>query len=248
MQFNHGDYKTVKKAFWIYTIAWLIFLFFLNHAADGYYGDLATDRESFTVGVAGQNRNQTTSITALLPLKKINGWVGTYVSRQTADGMVTSETVNAHLQGGFRFGSVGVEAYAETTRDKWRAIDLAIETGYFVRPAVYTWQSITISGGAGNYTERRDVDEEIGRDADDVSLTFGWIAFVSAKWKNLSGVVRYKPSFHFEETVVESSLSFNHTLSDQAAVGITTQSIFDTQSVADGDLHSSYLIQLTYTP
>ena len=226
----------------------ILMLLVVAGMSEAFYGDLSTDRESFTLGIAGQNANQITSLTALFPIKSANGWAGTYVSRQVADGEVVSETINGHLQGGFRVRGVGVEAYISATRDKWRMIDLAIETGYFVRPGTWTWNDITFSGGAGNYTERRDEDEAIGRDAKDAATTFGWLAFVSGKWKNVSGVVRFKPSIDFEETRFEGSLAFNHELSDTTAIGITTQSVLDSQSIADRDLHTSYLVQFTYTP
>ena len=212
-------------------------------AAYGYYGDIATDKESFTLGIAGQNANQITSLTALFPIKNANGWAGAYVSRQVADEMVVSETFNGHLQGGFRVRGVGVEAYIEATRDKWRMVDLAIETGYFIRPGTWTWNDVTFSGGAGNYTERRDEDETIGRDKNDISTTFGWLAFVSAKWKNVSGVVRYKPSLDFAEERIESSLSINHEITNEVGIGFTTQSIVDAE-----DLHTSYLLNFTYIP
>ena len=137
----------------------------------------------------------------------------------------------------------GVEAYIEATRDKWRMIDLAIETGYFIRPGTWTWNDVTFSGGAGNYTERRDEDETIGRDKNDISTTFGWLAFVSAKWKNVSGVVRYKPSLDFAEERIESSLSINHEITNEVGIGFTTQSIVDAE-----DLHTSYLLNFTYIP
>ena len=211
--------------------------------AHGFYGDIATDKESFTLGIAGQNANQITSLTALFPIKNANGWAGAYVSRQVADEMVVSETLNGHLQGGFRVRGAGVEAYIEATRDKWRMIDLAIETGYFIRPGTWTWNDVTFSGGAGNYTERRTEDAEIGREADDASTTFGWLAFVSAKWKNVSGVVRYKPSLDFAEERIESSLSINHEITNEVGIGFTTQSIVDAE-----DLHTSYLLNFTYIP
>ena len=211
--------------------------------AHGFYGDIATDRESFTLGIAGQNANQITSLTALFPIKNANGWAGAYVSRQVADEMVVSETFNGHLQGGLRVRGVGVEAYIEATRDKWRMIDLALETGYFIRPGTFTWNDVTFSGGAGNYTERRTEDAEIGREADDASTTFGWLAFVSAKWKNVSGVVRYKPSLDFAEERIESSLSINHEITNEVGIGFTTQSIVDAE-----DLHTSYLLNFTYIP
>ena len=216
--------------------------------AHGFYGDIATDKESFTLGIAGQNANQITSLTALFPIEGANGWAGAYVSRQTADGMVVAETINGHLQGGFKIRNVGIEAYIEATRDKWRAIDLAIETGYFIRPGTWTWNDVRFSGGAGNYTERRDEDEAIGRDAKDASVTFGWLAFVSGKWRNVSGVVRFKPSIDFADTLFEGSLAFNHEISETVSLGITTLGIFDSRSIAESDLHTSYLISFTYTP
>ena len=215
---------------------------------NAYYGDIATDKESFTLGIAGQNANQITSLTALFPIERANGWAGAYVSRQVADGAVVSETINGHLQGGFKVRGIGVEAYVEATRDKWRMIDLAIETGYFIRPGTFTWNDITFSGGAGNYTERRDDDEAIGRDKDDTSTTFGWLAFISGKWRNVSGVLRFKPSLTFGETRFEGSLSFNHEISQSLSVGITTQSVSDSASITDSNLHTSYMVGLTYTP
>ena len=233
----------MKKLF-----CFMLALLIIVPSAQAFYGDLAHDEPSMTLGIAGQNANQITSLTALFPIDRVNGWGGAYVSRQVADGEVVSETLNGHLQGGFRIRGIGVEAYIEATRDKWRAIDFAIETGYFVRPGIFVWRDITFSGGAGNYTERRDEDEAIGRAADDTSTTFGWLAFVSGKWRNVSGVLRYKPSIDFADSTVEGSLSFNHELSETASLGITTQSVFDSKSIADSDLHSAYLIQLTYTP
>ena len=233
----------MKRFFVVYTIAWLIFLFFLAQSVPAYYGDLAADKQSFTLGIAGQNANQITSLTALFPIQRANGWAGAYVSRQVADSELVSETLNGHLQGGFRIRGIGVEAYIDVTRDKWRAIDFAIETGYFVRPGIFVWNDITFSGGAGNYTERRDEDEAIGRDKADASTTFGWLAFISGKWRNVSGVLRYKPSLDFDEERIESSLSINHEITDQLGIGFTTQAVVEAE-----DFHTTYLLNFTYSP
>ena len=226
----------------------LLVLLIIVPSAQSFYGDLPHDEPSITLGIAGQNANQITALMALFPIESVNGWGGAYVSRQVAEGEVVSETLNGHLQGGFRILGIGVEAYIEATRDQWRAIDFAIETGYFIRPGTWTWNDITFSGGAGNYTERRDADEAIGRAKDDIRTTFGWLAFVSGRWRNISGVLRYKPAIDFGETRLETSLSFSHELSETVALGITTQGVLDSQSIADSDLQSSYLIQFTYTP
>lgn len=238
----------IKRYAILYSVALLIFVFFLTMTAQGYYGDVATDRESFTLGIAGQNGNQVTSLTALFPIEQANGWAGAYVSRQVADEMVVSEVINGHIQGGFDIKGVGIEAYAAATRDKWRAIDLAIETGYFIRPGIFLWGDITFSGGAGNYTERRTEDHEIGREADDAETSFGWLAFVSAKYKNISAVVRFKPEITFEHTTIEASATFNQDIADNLAFTATLQAISDGQALTDETVHTQYLIGVTYTP
>ena len=45
-------------------------------SGNGFYGDIATDKESFTLSIAGQNANQITSLTALFPIESANGWAG----------------------------------------------------------------------------------------------------------------------------------------------------------------------------
>ena len=47
------------------------------------------------------------------------------------DGEVASETLNGHLQGGFKVRGIGIEVYIEATRDKWRMIDLATDMSGF---------------------------------------------------------------------------------------------------------------------
>ena len=229
-------------------IVLVLFLGFTSTSWD-FYGDVDKDSESFSVGIAGQNQSQVTSLTAIFPLSDDGEWAGFYISRQLADGMVVSEVLNAHIQGGFKLKRIDVEGYVEAERDKWRMIDLSLESGYFLRPGTHTTRrGIELSGGAGNFTERRDDDEEIGRPPGDVNITFGWLAFVSADWKDVSGVFRFKPSLDFSETQIEASMSFQHELNDNLSFGLTTLSVFDSTSIAETDLHSSYMLQLTYKP
>lgn len=238
----------IKRYAICYSVALLIFLFFLTLTAHSFYGDADHNHTNITIGVAGQNANQVTSLMGIAPLKAINGWAGAYVSRQVADEMVTSEVLNGHLQGSIAIGDVDIEAYTTATRDKWRGIDLAIETGYFIRPGQTTITSITFSGGAGNYTERRTEDEEIGRDANDAQTTFGWLAFVSARYKNISAVVRFKPEIGFDHVTTEASVAFNQDLTSNLAFNATLQAISDGQAVTEDSVHTQYLIGITYTP
>ena len=213
-----------------------------------FYGDIATDYPSVTLGISGQGTNHSSSLTALFPVKRLNGWSGFYVNRQDADEKIVAETYNGHLQGGFKVGTVGIEAYIDATRDKLRAIDLSLAAGYFVRPAVITYEDIKFSFGAGNFTENRNLDDDIGRAAADGETSFGWLAFVSGQRGNISGVLRYKPEIQFNHYMLEGSLSFSKDLDEHLALGASLLTIYDTNSATDKDLHTSYLVTVTFTP
>ena len=169
------------------------------------------------------------------------GWVGLYAARQSADAKIVSEVIAAHIQGGFTVhGNIEIEAYVTGKRDKLQEIALMLETGYFVRPGAWTWNDVTFSGGAGNYTARRDDDEGIGREASDPTTTFGWVAFLTGRLKTsygeASATARYKPSLDFKDTRVEILGALNKEISDAWAFGISTLVEIETE------IHSSYLV------
>lgn len=240
----------LKRFLWFYGIVWLIFLFFLSQKVPAYWDDQASDTASMVFSGAGQNQNSTLAFSYKQPFP--SGWTGLYASLQSADDMIVSEIYAGHVQGGFDVRSVGIEGYITALRDKWRAIDLSVETGYFIRPATVDIGRVTVSGGAGNYTERRDNDDAIGRAASDASTTFGWLAFLtgqlSTRYGEASATGRYKPSIDFDSTKVEFAGALSKEISDAWAVGVSTLTVFDSASITETDVHSSYLISFTYTP
>ena len=220
----------------------VMFLVWSTLSSEAYFGDTLTDTKHFSLGVTGQNSNQITSATALLPFKY--GWIGLHGARQTADDKIVSETANAHLQGMYNIGAVNLEGYVEIFRDRIRDIDYALGSGYFLRPPKVTWNGVVFSFGAGNWTERRQ--EEINKDANAESRV-GWLSFVSGnlvvKGGQLSTVARYKPTIDFDETIWEFSSAFNYPISKEWLLGFTKNAILE-----DNDLHTSYQLVLTYTP
>ena len=229
----------------VLSVSLIVMVMIWSTLAFAYYGDTLTDTKHFSLGVTGQNSNQVTSATALLPFKF--GWLGLHGARQTADDKIVSETANAHLQGMYNIGAVNLECYVELFRDRIRDIDYAFGSGYFLRPPKVTWNGITFSFGAGNWTERRQNDDEIGRDAADPENRIGWLSFVSGnlvvKGGQLSTIARYKPTIDFDETIWEFSSAFNYPISKEWLLGFTKNAILENE-----DIHTSYQLVLTYTP
>lgn len=225
----------------------LICLFFISKSFS-FYGDVDHHETSVTVSVAGQNDTNVGTLTGIYPLAGENAWLGAYVSRQTVNNEVVSQLLNTHVQGGLDLKRIRLEGYVEAERDKIRMVELGLETGYFFQPRdPFMVGEVEFSLGAGNYTERRDLDDAIGRAEDDKETTFGWLAFVEADYKQLSAVFRYKPSIDFENTALELSTSFYHNIDDNMTLRLTTLTSFD-DSLRYGARQTNYLIGIQWRP
>lgn len=217
----------------------------MSFTSESYFGDSVTDKKHFSLGIAGQGLDQTTSLTALFPFKY--GWLGLHGARQTANDELVSEIGNIHLQGIYDIGSVNLEAYIEAISDYKRGIKNSIGSGYFLRPPKLRWNDILFSFGIGNWTEQRNNDTEIDRDAADSEARIGWLSFVSAaldiRRAHISAVVRYKPTIDFDHTIWEFSSAINYPINKKLLIGFTNKSILE-----DDEIHTAYQFVLTYTP
>ena len=81
------------------------------------FADLPTDAKTVDFGISGDIGSQTLSLTAVLPLKNINGWSGIFGSRASDDDGVDSEIVKIHIQGGMRINKFGIEAFTDLERN-----------------------------------------------------------------------------------------------------------------------------------
>ena len=227
----------------------LVCVLFYSHT-EAYWEDDIENAAAIFSG-AGQNGQSTLAFSYAQPIP--TGWFGLYAARQTGDGEVLSETYAGHIQGGFDIGRFGIEAYVTAKRDLWQAIKLGVEAGYFGRSPKFVYKSIEFSSGLGNWSARNDNDEEIGRKGTaDTSSKFGWLAFLTGRLKSRFGETsltgRYKPSWNFEDTRVEVLGALNKEISDTWQFGISALSEFNSASVTDSDVHTSYLASFTFTP
>ncbi len=77
------------------------------------FADLPEDAKTVDIGVNGDGASQTFSLTAVVPIRRLNGWVGVFGSRASSEGEVLSEIAKARAQGGFRIGTFGIEGFTD---------------------------------------------------------------------------------------------------------------------------------------
>ena len=213
-----------------------------------FLADTDVTHNSVAIGLSGQNEESTVSVTGVKALENINGYVAGFGARQTADEAVQSETIIGRLQGGFNVNVIKVRGYVEGTRDLVQDINLKIESGYFLESPSYTWNSIEFSAGAGNFVERRDLDDAIGRDAADATVNVGAIAFVTAELGHFSSVARFKPRLDGDDFAAEIAFAFSKDLSPRVSLQFTALGQYDTASVVDSKVNNQYLLQFVFSP
>ena len=115
------------------------------------FADLPQDAKTVDIGVNGDGASQTLSLTAVVPLRQINGWAGVFGSRASGEGEVLSEIVKARTQGGFRIGTFGIEGFTDLERNITKGSALTSQIGTYVRPAIYEKGTLRVSGGIGRF-------------------------------------------------------------------------------------------------
>ena len=233
----------MKKLFVIAFFAMFIFA----TTAFSQFADSDVTKRSLALGITGQNENAVSSLTLVFPYEKIKGYGGIYAARQTGNGILVDENIVGRLQGGGDIGVFKLRGYTEATRNLYQAVDLGIEVGYFVESPNFFYKEIEFSAGAGNFSERRDLDNKIGRDAGDNEVSFGWLGFLTAERGCVSTVLRLKPDIAFDEFAAEFEVSISKDLKENLAMQLVNSVEYDTDSVIDTDWTRTYMFQLVYT-
>ena len=190
----------------------VLFLFVYTVPVYCQFADLPHDAKTVDIGVNGDGAVQTLSLTAVVPLRRVNGWAGIFGARASGEEKVISETVKAHVQGGFRIGTFGIEAFTDLERNITKGSALTSQVGSYIRPAIYENGTLRISGGVGAFVENIQPHEDLELRKFDPT-TFRWLAFSSIGWRRLNTVLKFTPQVGFKnfkfsaEPVITFSLS-----------------------------------------
>jgi hypothetical protein len=234
----------MKRSFYATTIGLLIFFLaaYLSYC-EAQFDDIPHDNITVDLGLAGDRGSQSNSLTAVIPYKQVNGWVGVHALRTIAGDDVLSDVLKAHAQGGLRFGTFGVELFVDAERDKQKGTDLTTAIGYFIRPGIYEKDGWQVSGGAGNFIENTAVREELGlTDADESAVR--WLAFASVDYRGVTTLVKATPITDFSDFQLEVSPSINFALKQNISLGLSAVWEYDSDPLTEYNTHLSYLTLL----
>ena len=185
---------SVSKLF-IFAIS-VVFGIFYAIPAYSQFADLPQDATTVDIGVSGDRVSQTLILTAIVPIQDINGWVGVFGSRSSSEEEVLSEIAKARAQGGFRIGTVGIEAFTDLERNISKGSTLTSQIGSYIRPAIYERGTLRVSGGIGAFLENIQPQKDLVLKNFDPT-TFRWLAFSSIGWRKLNILLKFTPEVGF---------------------------------------------------
>lgn len=205
----------------------------------GQFADLPRDEKTVDIGFAGDGASQTFTVTAVVPVAKLHGWAGIYGSRAASDEEVLSEIIKGHIQGGFRIGTFGIEAFSDLERNIAEGSALTSQIGTYIRPKIYERDRLRISGGIGGFIEniqpRRGL---ILRKFDPTS--FRWLAFSSVGWRKLNTQLKFTPEVGFRNFKVSAEPAITFDLSTRLGLRISGAINYNSEPLTDR-WHYKYL-------
>ena len=215
---------------------------------DCQFADLPHDAKTVDIGVNGDGGSQTLSLTAVVPVQRINGWAGIFGSRASSEGDVLSEMVKARAQGGFRIGTFGIEAFTDLERNITKGSALTSQIGSYIRPAIYEKGTLRVSGGFGAFLENiqphEDLVDFVLRKFDTTS--FRWLAFSSVGWQKLNTLLKFTPEVGFKnyKFSVEPAVTFS--LSSHLSLRLSGSVIYNSEPLTE-KWYYTYLSTLRIT-
>ena len=223
----------------------LLFSIVFVTSAFSQFADLPTDAKTVDFGISGDSGSQTLSLTAVLPLKNINGWGGIFGSQASGEDGVDSEIIKVHLQGGMRINKFGIEAFTDLERNIIKGSALTSQIGSYIRPGIYENGTLRISGGIGYFIENIQPYKDLTiRKFDPTS--FRWLAFSSVGWKKLNAVLKFTPEVGFKNYrfSAEPALTFN--LTTRLGLRLSGSLTYNSAPLTE-NLHYKYLSILRVT-
>lgn len=223
----------------------VVFGIFYSMPVYSQFADLPQDAKTVDIGVSGDRVSQTLILTAIVPIQRANGWVGVFGSRATSEGEVLSEIAKARAQGGFRMGTIGIEAFTDLERNTSKGSTLTSQLGSYIRPAIYERETLRVSGGVGAFLENIQPQKDLVlRNFD--PTTFRWLAFSSIGWRKLNILLKFTPEVGFAnyKFSAEPALTFN--LSTRLGVRLSGSLTYNSAPLTER-WHYKYLTILRVT-
>ena len=209
------------------------------------FADLPQDAKTIDIGVNGDGASQALSLTVVVPLRRVNGWAGVFGSRASSKEEVLSEIVKAHVQGGFRIGTFGIEAFTDLERNITKGSALTSQIGSYIRPAIFERGTLRISGGIGAFLENVQPHEDLVLRKFDPT-TFRWLVFSSVGWRKLNTVLKFAPEVGFKNFKFSAEPAMTFSLSTRLRLRLSGSMTYNSEPLTE-KWHYKYLSMLRVT-
>ncbi|MXY28061.1 DUF481 domain-containing protein [Candidatus Poribacteria bacterium] len=209
------------------------------------FADLPQDAKTVDIGVNGDGASQTFSLTAVVPLRRLNGWAGVFGSRASSEAEVLSEILKARTQGGFRIGTFGIEGFTDLERNITKGSALTSQIGTYVRPAIYEKETLRISGGIGVFLENIQPHQDLVLKKFDPT-TFRWLAFSSVGWRKLNTVLKFTPEVGFKNYKFSAEPAITFSLTNRLGLRLSGSATYNSEPLTE-KWHYKYLTILRVT-
>lgn len=209
------------------------------------FADLPRDAKTLDIGVNGDGASQTLSLTAVVPLRSINGWAGLFGSRASGKEEVLSEIAKARIQGGFRIGTFGIEAFTDLERNIGEGSALTSQIGSYIRPAIYERGPLRVSGGVGAFLENIQPHIDLVLTKFDPT-TFRWLAFSSVGWRRFNTVLKFTPEIGFKNFKFSAEPAITFSLSTRLSLRLSGSLTYNSEPLTER-WHYKYLSILRIT-
>jgi len=209
------------------------------------FADLPQDAKTLDIGVNGDGASQTLSLTAVVPLRRVNGWAGVFGSRASGEEEVLSEIVKAHIQGGVRIGTFGIEAFTDLERNITKGSALTSQIGSYIRPAIYEKGTLRVSGGIGAFLENIQPHENLVLRKFDPT-TFRWLVFSSMGWRQLNTVLKFAPEVGFKNFKFSAEPAITFSLTTRLRLRLSGSMTYNSEPLTE-KWHYTYLLMLRVT-
>ena len=203
------------------------------------FADLPQDAKTVDIGVNGDGASQTLSLTAVVPFRRLNGWVGVFGSRASGEGEVHSEILKARAQGGFRIDTFGIEVFTDLERNITKGSALTSQIGGYIRPAIYERGTLRVSGGIGAFLENIQPQKDLVLKRFDPT-TFRWLAFSSVGWRKLNTVLKFTPEIGFKNFKFSAEPAITFSLTNRLGLRLSGSVTYNSEPLTE-KWHYKYL-------
>ena len=220
-------------------------LFIISLPVYSQFTDLPEDQNTVDIGVTGDSKNRTVTVTAVVPVTNINGWAGFFGSRSSGEDGVHSEIVKLHVESIINVKELEVEAFSYFERNLMDGSALTAQVGGTIQPGEFKKGSLSISANFGYFLETIQPFEELKIRQFDPTA-FRWLVSSTLDWNKINTEFTFTPEIGFKNYRICAEPAVTIDLTDRFGFRVSGTVTYNSEPLTD-NLQYVYLSILRIT-